>query len=90
MGPASLLVVISGVVLTWTHYSFKMTWVWLSLVLYGVIVALGPGFVDPAIRKALAASSPETDAYAAKAQAGLSAMALATTLIIALMVYRPA
>lgn len=92
-GYASLLVAILGMGLVQPKYhaKFSYPWVWISLVLYLIALALTLGVLVPSLRKAGSEISTGAGASALTGRVAASGgiVGLLFAVIVALMVYRP-
>jgi uncharacterized membrane protein len=68
--PSALLVVLLGFLLVWDGpWDLGMTWIWLSLVLFGISFLVGAGFFGPESKRIgnqIEAEGPESPAVQAK------------------------
>lgn len=92
-GYLSVLVAVFGLAMVqpkW-HAKFSYPWVWISVVLYVIALALTLAVLEPGLRKAGSALTAGADArpFAARVAASGGLIALIYAVIIFLMVYRP-
>lgn len=92
-GYVSVLVAILGIGLVqpkW-HAKFSYPWVWISLLLYLVALAVTLGVLAPSLRKAGAAvtAGGSSSAFVARVAAAGGVIGVLFAVIVALMVYRP-